>query len=196
MFKDFKPINFRSTSYFKAILTTILLYIIHILTMGTFVYFSGNTYISYMFANIFLIIIIFFLERKRLINEVKSFKEESKGKVINIIIVTIALLLLEFIANFIIIKIIGSTPDSTKNIIDLLKENNSTIIPFIINSALLLPIIEAIIYFYPYDNIKNNKVKWIVYTVIFALFHMISTSSAIELLYIIPYLLLSFSITY
>lgn len=196
MFKDFKPLDFRSTSYFKAILTTILLYIIHLVCLGTFVYFSGNNYLSYVLANTFLIVVIFLLERKRLTEAIKNIKKDGKGKILNIFIVTVSLLLLEFIVNFILIKIIGKVPDNTTNIIASINDNKAYMIPYFINTIVLLPIVESLIYFYPFNNIKKSVTKFIVYTVMFALFHMIASSSLLDLLFVIPYLILSFAITY
>lgn len=196
MFKDFKPLDFRSTSYFKAILTTILLYIIHLVCLGTFVYFSGNNYLSYVLANTFLIVVIFLLERKRLTEAIKNIKKDGKGKILNIFIVTVSLLLLEFIVNFILIKVIGKVPDNTTNIIASINDNKAYMIPYFINTIVLLPIVESLIYFYPFNNIKKSVTKFIVYTVMFALFHMIASSSLLDLLFVIPYLILSFAITY
>lgn len=196
MFKDFKPLDFKSTSYFKAILTTIFLFIIQLLSLGAFIYFSGNNFLSYIFANLFLIIVVFIIERKRLIEAFKNVYKDGKGKIVNIIMITAALLIIEFIVNFILIKIIGKVPDSTTNVMNSLRESKSYIIPYFINSIIMLPIAEALIYFFPYSNIKNKKTKWIVYTILFALFHMISSSTLLDLLFIIPYLILSFAITY
>ena len=196
MLKGFKPIDFRSNSIWKALFTTILVYILQQLFVYIFISLLGENLIAYAIGNLFLCTLLIILERKHLLNQLKTFKEDTKGKNKQIIIVTIVLLILEFIANMIIIKIINKVPDNTQGVLDAFNLGDKYIIGFIFNTLIIFPVLETLMFFYPYHNIKNRKLAFIVYTIVFAILHMITASSLGDLLYIIPYTLLSFAITY
>ena len=178
MLKGFKPIDFRSNSIWKALFTTILVYILQQLFVYIFISLLGENLIAYAIGNLFLCTLLI------------------KGKNKQIIIVTIVLLILEFIANMIIIKIINKVPDNTQGVLDAFNLGDKYIIGFIFNTLIIFPVLETLMFFYPYHNIKNRKLAFIVYTIVFAILHMITVSSLGDLLYIIPYTLLSFAITY
>ena len=195
--KKSKPINFQSTSIFSALFTTIILFILEILMLTMFVSikpFKGNPFLSYSVVYIIFILTLFIIERKTLIKMIHSLKKDLIDNYKNIIKVTISLLLLEFILNFILIKIIGHQPSNNQIIIDAIKDYGYLVLLFY--SVILCPILESLIYFYPYQKVKNQKLAFIISSLVFALFHITSSNSLIDILFLIPYFSMSCAFTY
>ena len=192
--KKFKPINFNSTNIFYAIFTTMFLFILEIATISMFVKVIDHSFLSHSIVYIIFITAIFILEKKTLIKMFKSLKDDIKQNKKSLLIVTISLFIFVIVSNLLLIKLLGHKPTNDQVIIAALSENN--IVIFLIYSVILSPIIEALLYFYPYKNIKNKVLACIVSSVIFALFHLTTSNNALDLLFLIPYLAMSFMFTY
>ena len=192
--KKYKPINFQSTSIFGALFTTMILFVLEVLMITMFVEVVKQPFLSYSIVYIIFILTLFIIERKNLIKLLKSFKNDIKDSCKQIIIVSVSLLLLEFIINLILIKIIGHQPNNNQIIIDALKDNGYFI--FLIYSIILCPILEAIIFFYPYQKVKHTKLAFVISSLVFALFHITSSNNLVDTLFLIPYLSMSFAFTY
>ena len=61
---------------------------------------------------------------------------------------------------------------------------------------MIAPIKEEFIYRLPFINNNNKTLNYIIYSLIFASIHLLTINNAIEIIFIIPYLILSFSIGY
>jgi membrane protease YdiL (CAAX protease family) len=186
--------NFNSTNIFGSLFTTICLFIVDILFIAAFNNFIKDPFLAYCLVYIILIGVIYLSERKNINNNIKNFKSDIKGKIKKITIVTVTLLLLEFIINYILIRLIGHEPANNQIIVDALSNNNIFI--FIIYSIILCPIVEGLLFTYPYKDNKNKLAAYICMSIVFALMHITSTSTTIDLLFLIPYLLMSFAFNY
>ena len=193
MKEKFKPLNFNSKNIFTALFATICLYILRLVLLGLFQSVIPNTVVAEVIVYTLFIIIVFILEKKKLFKQLKSFKSDVKGKILNVAIVSILLLLAEYFINMFIIKFFNINPAGQSNLYDLFKEN---VIMFLILSIITIPILETLVYYYPYNNIKNRKLAFIFSSTIFALFHIIIFNSPMEMLFLIPYFCMTLSFGY
>jgi hypothetical protein len=151
-------------------------------------------FLSYSIVYIIFIITLFIIERKTLIKMFKTLKSDLKGNYKNVIKVSTSLLVLEFILNYVLIKVTGHQPNNNQIIIDALKDNGYFI--FLIYSIILCPILETIIYFYPYQKVKHAKLGFVISSLVFALTHITSANNLLDLLFVIPYISMSFAFNY
>lgn len=185
--------NFKNT-WFYALLKTLGLIIYQLFVYSAVYSISENEPVSYFITYSTVLISLIIWKRKSLIEDLKSIKEDLKDKTKHIILMYILFYSLTLLTNYIIYKCVGNIADNES----LLRESllNSPIL-MSISLALLGPIMEELIFRYPYQNIKTNKnLKFIIYTLVFALFHILSATSIQGLLFLIPYIFLSLSITY
>ena len=192
--EKFKPINFKSDNIFNALFTTIVLFILEIAMISMFVKIIEHSFLSHSVVYTIFILTIFILERKTLIKMFKSLKNDIKDKEKNLLTVIISLLIFTVVSNTLLVMILGHQPGNDQAIVDAMKDNN--IIIFFIYSVILAPVIEALIYFYPYRNVKNTKAAFIVSSLVFALLHITTSNNLLDLLFLIPYLSMSFAFTY
>lgn len=185
--------NLKNT-WFYALLTTLGL-IFYQLFVYSAVYSTTNSEpISYFITYSIVLISLIFWKRKFLIEDIKSLKKDVKGKTRHIILMYILFYSLTLLTNYIIYKYVGNIADNES----ILRESllNSPVLMGV-SLAFLGPIMEELIFRYPYQNIKTNKtIKFIIYTLVFALFHIFSATSIQGILFLIPYTFLSLSITY
>ena len=127
-------------------------------------------------------------------NSIKNIKKDSKKDIKQIIFITILLLVLEFISNYIIIKIVGHNPNNNNNLIKVLNKGNKILMIF--NLLITGPIGESFLFIYPFNDVKNKKLAYIIYSILFAIAHMTSSNNLIDLLFIIPYMFMSFAFGY
>lgn len=192
--KDKKIFDLHSTSVFRALFAFICLFIIDFVLLVFVNSFIKNQYLVYTIVYTLLAIILFIKEKDRLIKPLFTIKKDIKKSFKSVLIVVITLLIIEFIINGILIKIIGHGPSNNQVIIDSFTGANIFLILYY--ALIICPIVELLIYIYPYNNVKNKTAAFIIYSTIFALFHMASTPSLVDLLYFIPYLCMSFAFGY
>jgi membrane protease YdiL (CAAX protease family) len=189
-----KLFTLNSTNIFGSIFATICLFIIEIMFIAAFNNFIEDPFVAYCAVYAIFILIIYIKERKTIDSNIRNFKNDIKGKVKNIIIVTTTLLLAEFILNYVLIKLLGHGPTNNDLIIDALKNNNVFI--FMLYSFILCPILEGLFFTYPYKNNKNKLAAYISMSIVFALMHITSATSLFDTLYLIPYLCMTFAFNY
>ena len=194
MIKELKPLDFESTNIFKCFFTTITLLILQTVLVAGLVAFFKNSFIIYIIVDIIFITLLYFINKKYIDKCIKDFKKDIKKNGKNILLVTSILLLIEFIINFIIMKLTGTK--ITSNELLLNEANNKNLILLFIYVIITCPIYETMIMLLPYNNFKNRKTVFIFVSIVFALIHLTSASTLIDLLYLIPYLLMSFAFNY
>ena len=189
-----KYIDLNTNSIFKAILSFMCLFVLQYALIVFANSFIKNKYLVYTIVYTLLGIFLFLKSKDDLVKAFKNIKKDIKNKLKNIVIVTIVLLIIEFILNFILIKIIGHQPPNNQIMVESFKGANILLIIYYM--LIIGPIIESLIYYYPYHNVKNKLASYILYSLVFALMHMTATSNLLELLYIVPYLCMSFAFGY
>ena len=194
MLKEIKPIDFNSKSIFKALFTFICLFIINTFILVLLQSFIKNTFILYNITYIIMFIPIFLVNKNSLINSFKNIKKDTKGRLKNIIFVVVVILLLEVLFNFALYKITGHYAPNNEMLNKYVEKEN--IIHSLIYASIMAPLVEGLMFMYPYKEASNKKRAYITYSLVFALFHMTSTSNLIDLLYLIPYLMMSFAFGY
>ena len=193
MKKD-KIFDLHSTSIFKALFAFICLFVIEMLLLVFVNGFIKNQYLVLSIVYTLFAIFIVYKEKYYLIKPLFTIKKDFKKDWKQLLIIICGLFILEFVLNYILLKIIGNQPSNNQVIIDSFKGANALLIIYYI--IIISPAVESFIYMYPFNSVKNRLLSYIVYSIIFALLHMTSTASLIELLYIIPYLLMSFAFGY
>ena len=185
--------NFKNT-WFYALLTTFGLIVYQLFVYSAIYSISENEPISYFITYSIVLISLIIWKRNSLKEDLKSLKGDLNGKTKHIILMYILFYSLMLITNYIIYKYVGNIAENESVLrASLLKSP----ILMSISLALLGPIMEELIFRYPYQNIKTNKnLKFVIYTLVFALFHIFSATSIQGLLFLIPYTFLSLSITY
>ena len=170
----------------------ILLYLFvpTILTIIFYNYSRLNNFNYFIFNTIpYLVLLIYYLiiYKKTFIN---YFKKLNKKNILHTIIIWLIGFILMLLANYIINYIIipnGLSPNELGNR-ELLYNHKIT---YFILFCILIPILEEISFRLEFKhNIKNNYIFLILSSILFAIIHIISINSLIELLYIIPYLIL------
>ena len=155
---------------------------------------TKNEVYSYLFAYLVVLITIVIKNRQDLINDAKTLKKDTSGIVKHLIFMYFLFLILQIGSNAILYLKIGAIADNQTLLNDLILK--SPLIMFI-TLTLIGPIIEELIFRYPYRNaLTNKKIKFAICTIIFTLSHMTATQNLIGILYIIPYFFLSLSIGY
>lgn len=158
--------------------------------INNFNYFIFNT-LSYLI----LLIYYFIIYKDTLIN---YFKKLNKKDIFYTLIIWIIGFLLMILANYIINYIIipngiSSNEEGNRQLLFSHKITYSFLF------CILIPILEEISFRLEFKhNIKNKYVFLFISSLTFALIHILSTTSLIELLYIVPYLILglTFSTVY
>lgn len=185
--------GFKSTCFYS-FLICFFIFLLQIFSVSLLFVITSKQELSYFLGYLITLLIVAFKFRKKLLEDAKNFKIDVKGNVKNIVIVYIGSILLMYIANAILYKIFGNIASNEASIRDVLFKS-----PLLmgLSFGLFGPIIEELCFRYPYRDAKIKKeFKFIIYTVIFALVHIIGDFSISGFLYIIPYLFLSISIGY
>lgn len=192
--KESKLFNLHSPNIFMSAICFFMLYIISTIGYGLAYSITNNINTLYISKYIILIVLILIKDHKYIINSMKNIKEDSKKDIKQIVFLTILLLILEFISNYIIIKIVGHNPNNNDILIKSLNKSNKIIMIF--NLLVTGPIGESLLYIYPYGDVKNRKMAYITYSIFFAISHITSANNLLDLLFIIPYMLMSFAFGY
>ena len=174
------------------------LYSFSIYIVASFIYLAVNSYfkdtvISYSISTAVTILILYTIFRNKIKKDIINFKDDFKNNLPHIIVVPAILIGLEIIASLILSKL-GIYSSNQLAGEDIIKNSNFLIIFY---TAILAPMFEEMVFRLPYHYSSSNKVlTYIVYSVVFALTHIMTVDNLLSLIYIIPYLLLSFGIGY
>ncbi len=174
------------------------LYSFSIYIVASFIYLAVNSYfkdtvISYTISTAITILILYSMFRNKIKKDIINFKDDFKNNLPHIIVVPAILIGLEIIVSLILSKL-GIYSSNQLAGEDILKNSNFLIIFY---TAILAPVFEEMVFRLPYHYSTSNKVLTdIVYSVVFALSHIMTVDNLLSLIYIIPYLLLSFGIGY
>ena len=183
----------KNSNVFIKFLCSFSIYIV-----ASFIYLAVNSYfkdtvISYTISTAVTILILYSIFRNKIKKDIINFKDDFKNNLPHIIVIPAILIGLEIIASLILSKLgIYSSNQLTGE--DIIKNSNFLIIFY---TAILAPIFEEMVFRLPYHYSSSNKVlTYIVYSIVFALTHIMTVDNLLSLIYIIPYLLLSFGIGY
>lgn len=174
------------------------LYSFSIYIVASFIYLAVNSYfkdtvISYTISTAVTILILYTIFRNKIKKDIINFKDDFKNNLPHIIVVPAILIGLEIIVSLILSKL-GIYSSNQLAGEDIIKNSNFLIIFY---TAILAPIFEEMVFRLPYHYSSSNKIlTYIVYSVVFALTHIMTIDNLLSLIYIIPYLLLSFGIGY
>lgn len=141
------------------------------------------------------ILILIFLYRKELKEEIKDFKENYKKYLSKTILIYLAGVLLMFISNLIISKItnqsLSGNESTTRELIDKYP------LYMIYSSIIYAPITEELIFRKSLKNIFKFKYLFIIISgLIFGLLHLSDYKSTTELLFTIPYIIMGIDFAY
>lgn len=144
---------------------------------------------------IIYVLILFFLYKKELKNELKDYKNNYKKYLSDNIIIYLLGVLLMGICNIIISKLINQSLSGNEIII---RENISKFpIYMIFSSVIFAPIKEELIFRKSIKNIFNNKYIFIILSgFIFGLLHISNYNNLNEILFSIPYIIMGIDFAY
>jgi len=144
---------------------------------------SGIIFISFIYA----------IYRDKIKEYFKNFTKDFKENWLNILLISGGLIIAEIICYQLLLHF-GIT-SGNQGVLE--SEMKHASIPLIIYYIFIGTISEECCFRLPYAYCNANKLtKYIFYSIAFASIHLLMTTSLIELLYVIPYLLLSFGIGY
>lgn len=150
--------------------------------------------VSYLISYTISCAILLIINHKKLMHDLKNVKKDYQGKIINIIIFTIILLMVMGLSNIILYKLSGNLANNEVAVRELFF---SSPIIMAISIGFLAPIFEELVIRYPYRNIKIKPIlKMLLYSSLFAILHLYNVNSIYDFLYIIPYFFLSLSFSY
>lgn len=172
--------------YLKDFLLVILFILGQLLLYSIGFYLTKNVSISYLFSYILIIIYFCFKYKNDLINDLKKIKINKKFLIISFIFTILS------IVSHLLLKNYLNIDASNQIAAEKLFMNNKFIMG--LNLIVFAPIAEEFIYRYSFNK-NNNFISFIIYTLFFSIIHISGAKNMLELLYIIPYLLMSISIS-
>lgn len=188
-----KSTGFKSTCFY-AILVSLLFFLLEGFALAFVLMLTNNQGLAYFLGYLITLLIIGFKYRVDLINDFKNLKKDTKGSVRKLILVYIGFILLMYLSNIVLYNIFGSLSSNESDFRNMLFSS-----PFFmsISCGILGPMVEELVFRFPYKNIKTNKyLKFFIYTFIFAFVHVIANLSFPGILYLVSYIFLSIAIGY
>ena len=170
---------------FLGLIKSMLLFLIYVIITSVLPTSLGKELISLLAAVIFIIIISLSFNRE-LKEDLKELKNKFKFKYL---LLGIVMSFIVIGVDYLLVKNLGHNSANQTSVVDMLK--TSPII-MILGTVVFIPFAEELIYRFPYR--KSNKVlSFIISSLVFAAIHMVGTK---EIIFIVPYLLLSFTISF
>ena len=183
----------KKKSIFSSILIVFILFILDLLFTLSLYSITNNDSLSNIISSLLLIILILYFNKEYIFNSIKELKNINKLDTIKILIIFIIGFISSRIININLINILNI--EVTNEV--LVKESiKNSIILSSISTIIIAPIKEEFIYRLPFIYNNNKVLNYIIYSLIFASIHLLTINNIIEILFIIPYLILSFSIGY
>ena len=150
-------------------------------------------YCTELISGLIFVVLVYSVYRKKIKKDFKNFKKDFKENWLKVLLVSGGLILLEIVVYQLLLHF-GITSNNQDVAI---QEINGSTIPLIIYFIFIGTIVEESCFRLPYSYCNSNKlVTYIFYSVVFASIHLLLSTSLLELLYVIPYLALSFGIGY
>lgn len=168
---------------FLGLAKSMLLFLIYTIIAALFPPTVGKELVSLFTAIIFITVILMSFNRE-LEEDLKNFKNRFDYKYL---LLTVVMALITIGIDYLLVKNLGHNSTNQALVVDMIKAN-----PFlmILGTVIFVPFAEELIYRFPYR--KSNKiVSFIISSIVFAGVHMAGTK---EIIFIIPYLLLSCTI--
>lgn len=180
----------KENTFFKGIKKSFISFLIFVLIIGLFAKYIDNNPITTLAVYGILSIFYLIFNINYLKKCVKEFKFNKKT-LIDILLYSALFIVLANFTSKTITYLIGVSPANNDIVTAQIKQY-----PILIIEAILLgPITEELIFRAPYQGIKKHKLLvFILYSSIFAFIHILQINTLIELVYFIPYLLLSIGI--
>lgn len=155
---------------------------------------NQNQGLCYFLTYLLTLLIIILKFKKSLIQDLKNIKKDIKGNIFKLFLFYLIFIICMYISNYILYSSIGNIASNEETIRESLFKSP---LLMALSVCLLGPIMEELIYRYPFKDIKGNKILiFIIYTLLFASLHITTSTSLLNLLYIIPYIFLSLSFGY
>lgn len=183
---------FKENNLITAVLTTFGYFILEMFLFLFASNFTKNFAIQYIISYI-LTTIIFIIRHKYVIKDIKNLKKDfldNKKDILKVLIIGTILVLgsSQLFANVFHIE------STNELLVEAELYQNKLLMS--LNIILLAPIAEELIFRGTYKDVKNKKGLLILSTIVFALIHITSTDNLLSLLYILPYLTMSFMFSY
>lgn len=186
-------VHFKSTCFYSFFISFLLI-LLESFILSLFFTLTKNESLGYFIGYIVTLLVLFFIYRKKLLNDAKNFKSSIKGTFKHLLIIYITAMILMYISNLVLYYTVGSIASNETNVRQMIF--NSPLLMGI-SFGIFAPIVEELIFRYPYKEAKTNKfLKFIIYTLVFAFAHIVGDLSLTGILYIIPYTFLSTGIGY
>lgn len=170
---------------FLGLAKSMLLFLIYVIIATFFLPNLSKELVNLLAAVIFIIIICLAFNR-----ELKKELKELKNKFnIKYLLLGVLMSIITLGIDYIIVKNLGHNATNQTAVTNLVKTS-----PVIMTLAtvIFVPFAEELIYRFPYK--KSNKIiSFIISSIVFASIHMVGTK---EIIFIIPYLLLSCTLSY
>ena len=164
---------------------SMLLFLIYVIVASVLPTNLSKELVSLLMAVIFIIIIVMAFNRE-LKEDLKEFKNKFE---IKYLLLGIVMSILVIGVDYLLVKLLGHNSANQTEIVTMLK--TSPII-MILGTVVFIPFAEELIYRFPYK--KSHKIlSFIISSIVFAGLHMVGTK---EIIFIIPYLMLSCTIGY
>ena len=181
------------------LITKDILILIGFWLLGTFVVNLLINLKDYNLVNLIAYIVCFgfllFFYRNNFKDFLKDFKKNYKQYLIKYIPIGVVGILFMNASASIISSFVGGLPTNENAVRNTIVGSN-TIIVFL-NTGIVVPICEETIFRLNFRNIFKNKILFSLFTgLLFGGIHLLSAGSLIELLYIIPYGIMGFILSY
>ena len=183
---------FKENNLITAVLTTFGYFVLEMLLFLFSSNFTKNFAIKYIISYI-LTIIIYIFRHKYVIKDIKNLKQDflvNKKNILKVVIIGTTLVL----GSSLLLTNVFHITSTNELLVEA--EFYQDKILMSINIILLAPIAEELIFRGTYKDVKNKKGLLILSTIVFALIHITSTDNILSLLYIIPYLIMSYMFSY
>lgn len=184
----------KSTNILIILLFIFVLSCIEIIAYSIIDHFTNNIGIIYFFTYLICLVLFTFLFKDDLKENLSTLKADLKKDWLNLIIMFIICTTLTLVTSTIIYKYLKVLPTNET----LTREAIFSSPFFMLTSVCILgPIIEEMIFRLPFKKVtKARFIVYLLYSIMFALMHVVTSTTLIELLYFIPYLLLSLNFGY
>ena len=154
---------------------------------------------DYHLANLityFLVFFLFFLiYRKKFITYINDFKVNYKKYFPKYLWIGIMGILLMNMSSTLIGLLVGNLSVNESTVRSTFAGTNIVIL--LLNVGIMTPICEETVFRLIFKNIFNNKYVFAIITgILFALMHMLETTSLVEWLYLIPYFIMGYTLSY
>ena len=142
-----------------------------------------------------LLILLFIIYYKDFLFFINDFKQNYKKYIPKYLMIGFFGILLMNVSSILISNVVGNLPENEEAVRSTL--GGAKIIILILNLGLVTPICEEVIFRLNFKNLFKNKYVFSIITgLLFSSMHMFGSQNFIEILYIIPYFIMGFILSY